>query len=278
MSSARAYGYKKGAYTGTAAQRGAAYSADVRRRAQDARINARSRLALRTGASRLFGRSTAAMNARTGGLLGIELKFLDEGNVGTALTSSVDYSGAELDPTVVASGCIGCPAQGDGASARDGRSYVIKSIVVEGEIRVPSQANQTAADVATVVHLALVQDTQTNGVTIVSEQVFSVPSAAAQASPYPQRNLSYIKRYKVHDWTRLTLPQPHMVWDGTNIEQGGYAIPFKLEYRGACKVVCSGTTQDVAQVQDNSFHVVGICSNTGTAPVIYYNARTRFVG
>jgi len=215
-----------------------------------------------------------AMNARTGGLLGMELKFLDESQ-NVSLTAPTDASGGEVDPTA---NCIGCPAQGDGASNRDGRAYVVKSILVQGVLNVPAQTDQTAADSATTCYVALVQDQQTNGAQLNSEDVFSNPVAAALSAPQCFRNMSFITRFKVLDWCKHTLQQPPMSYDGTNIEQGGVQQPFSLKFTGAVKVNCSGTTQNVNQVQDNSFHLIAYCSNTGLAPVLQYNVRTRFLG
>jgi len=223
-------------------------------------------------------RQAAAANARTGGLLGMELKFLDEAALGVALTAPTNSTGGEIDPTVTASGCIGCPAQGDGASNRDGRSYVVKSVLVQGFVRCDSQANQTGQDEATSVFLALVQDTQTNGAQLNSEDVYTNVGASALTAAAPFRNLSYAKRFIVHDWCKMDLQQPSISWDGTNMEQGGLQKEFSLKFNGSVKVICSGTTQNVNQVQDNSWHVVGFCTNTNLAPYVSYNARTRFVG
>jgi len=231
-----------------------------------------------TGAAQRRGRSVASLNARTGGLLGIELKYLDEGALGTAMVSSATYTGCELPPTVTASGCIGCPAVGDGASSRDGRQYVIKSIVVEGEVRIPA-ATETTPDIMPVIHLALVQDTQTNGAAFNSEDVFVVPSAGAQTAPFPQRNLNFIKRFRVVDWVRIVAPQRSMAGDNVvGLDKEGVSCPFRLTFSGAVKVNCSGTTQNVNQVQDNSFNLIGVVDTTLGLPTIYYNARTRFLG
>lgn len=198
-------------------------------------------------------------------LLGMELKFLDESVITTSFVAPTDAAGGELDP---AAGCVGCPAQGDGASSRDGRQYVIKNIYVTGVLRAAAQVNQTVPDDGTVLFVALVQDTQTNGAQLNSEDVYSNPSGNAITAASPLRNLAFSKRFIVHDWKRCDFSNANMSWDGTNIEQSGFSVPFELSFRGAVKVNCSSTTASVTQVQDNSFHVVGFCSSTSLAPTI----------
>lgn len=216
------------------------------------------------------------VNARSGGLLGMELKFLDEsGTKNIPCPAGGDYAGAELDP---AANCIGCPAQGDGASNRDGRSYVVKSIDIQGSITIPVVANATAGQLIPDFYFALVQDTQSNGAQLNAEDVFINPGLYTNAQTMPLRDMSYITRFKVLDTFRATGQSQPAGFDGTNIEYSGQTIPMKLSWRGAVKVNCSGTTADVAQVQDHSFHLIGVCSTATLAPTLNYSARTRFIG
>jgi len=216
-----------------------------------------------------------SMNARTGGLLGMELKFLDEALDATAIVAPATAAGAELDPTA---GCIGCPAQGDGASNRDGRAYVVKSIDIRGVVLRAVQTNQTAGDICPTIYLALVQDMQSNGAQLNSEDVFTNPNASSNTAAAPLRNMNFITRFKVLDSCTMDLSQLPITYDGTNIEQAGQTNAFELKWRGAVKVNCSGTTQNINQVQDNSFHLIGFASSVNMVPQICYNVRTRFVG
>jgi len=219
----------------------------------------------------------ARANVRTGGFVGMEKKFYDTSLSGTALVSPTDSAGAECDPATVL--CLNAPAQGDGESNRDGRQIVMKSIGVAGLISIPNQANQTATDVSGVITICLVLDTQTNGAQLNSEDVFTNPSAAAAISPFAFRNLQYVQRFRVLQRIELKMDQPTVVWDGTNVEQGGLQIPFKL-YKNLndLRVTFTGTTAGVANITDNSLHVIAYASNISTAPTINYNARLRFVG
>lgn len=209
-------------------------------------------------------------------VLGMELKFLDESLSASALTAPTDASGGERDP---AAGCIGCPAQGDGASNRDGRTYVIKAVIVDGVINIPNANAESTSPNLPCVFVALVQDTQTNGAQLNSEDVYTNPVGAALGNVSHFRNLSFSKRFIVHDSVKIMPPlMPAQTWDGTDTNRTGYSIPFKLAFNGAVKVVCSSTTANVNQVQDNSFHLIAYCTTTSAASAITYNARTRFVG
>ena len=124
-------------------------------------------------------RNLGLVNVRTGGLLGVETKFLDMAISAVAIPAPTDASGGELDPT--GSGCTGClsaPAQGDTASSRDGFKISMKSIQIEGAIYIAPQINQTIQDAMSYFFVALVLDTQTNGAQLNSEDVFTNPSGS----------------------------------------------------------------------------------------------------
>jgi len=222
-------------------------------------------------------RSIALANVRTGGLLGIEKKFLDNGISNFAIPAAM--TGAEV-PNTAATGCFSAPAQGDGASNRDGNRIVIVECNAQGVIVVPSQADVIAADTACYVFIALVQDTQSNGVQLNSEDVITNPSTQAAAAADPFRNMSYTKRFRLLGWTKKALRIPFMTYDGTNIEQSGFHTPWKIKWRGKMPVTftTASTTSDIANVTDNSIQMIATCSNTTLAPALYGNVRTRFYG
>lgn len=232
------------------------------------------------GASRRYGRSVGLQYMRTGGLLGVEKKFLDIGRSVTALTAPTDATGGEIAPSSGVTGCYSAPAQGDGPTNRDGNKIVIVQASFRGVIAVASQADQTAADTSCVVFVAMVQDSQTNGAQLNSEDVFTNPTASANTAADPFRNMSYTRRFKILAMKRLVLKIPTLTWDGTNIEQTGFHQIIDLEWRGKMPVTFTtgSTTADIANVTDNSIQLVGFCSNTTLAPNITGNMRIRFYG
>jgi len=243
------------------------------------RVSRRPRRAMRSAfAGRRLRRDRFAVrNLRTGGLLGIERKFLDTSKGSTALTAPTDAAGGEFNPT---SGCLSAPAQGDGPTNRDGNKIVVQSCLVQGVIQVLAQADQGSADTSANVLIALVQDTQTNGAQLDSESVFTNPSASGILATSPNRNMSFTQRFKVLKMKRIQLRVPSLTFDGTNIEQSGFHTPFKLSWKGMMPVTFTtgSTTEDIANVTNNSLQIVAYCSSTTLGPTLLYNSRVRFVG
>lgn len=219
-----------------------------------------------------------AANIRTGGFLGLETKFYDTSKTDASFAAPTDASGGELDPATV--DCISAPAQGDTEQSRDGNRIVIKSAQVTGIVTLPAEANLTAGEIPPVIHLALVQDAQSNGATLSSEDVYTNPSGSATTAASPLRNLQYSSRFRVLAQWQASLPVRQVSYDGTNIETDGVSIPFRLDWSGNMPVQFKGgaTAAGVSGVADNSIHVIGFCSTTAQAPRLSYNARIRFQG
>lgn len=229
-------------------------------------------------------RQRVIANIRSAGLLGVELKYLDAPKAATALTAPTDASGGEMDPSSVVTGCLSAPAQGDGPTNRDGSKIVMKRIYVTGTILVGAQAAQAAADIVPSILICLVLDKQTNGQQLNSEDVFVNQNASANTATNPQRNMSFTNRFEVLKTVQFMLPQPYAFNDAaTTAAQGGISKPFKLKKSFGLEglrvqFTTGGTTADVANVIDNSLHIIAFCSSANLAPSIQYNSRMRFVG
>lgn len=220
----------------------------------------------------------SAMSKITG--LTPELKYLDCGRTLTVLTAPIDCSGGEINPSSGCTGCISAPALGEAFNQRDGSKITMKSILVQGSINVANQNDQTAVDFCPVVTVALVLDKQTNSVTLNSEDVYSNPTGEALQNYSVLRTPSFSKRFKVLKFMTIPLHNPTISYDGTNIEQGGYSIPFtmskKLNYSVSFRT--GETAANVTSVVDNSLHIIAWTNNTGLAPNIGFNSRLRFYG
>lgn len=234
--------------------------------------------AARRGGFYLSGRRR--LNARTGGYLGIERKFYDTTLAGTALAAPTGATGGEVDPATVL--CLSAPAQGDGESNRDGRKITITQCHVAGVITCNSQATQSAADDATTCMVALVLDTQSNGAQLNSEDVFTNPGASALLASDVFRNLQYSSRFKVLGVKKITLMNPSIANNAAasgNLTQSGLQKRWRFDLQKLnIPVTFTGTTAGIANVTDNSLHIVAFCTSTGLAPNITYNSRIRFVG
>lgn len=233
-------------------------------------------------AAKKRSRSAALRNIRTGGYLGIEKKFLDVVASQVSIPAPTDCSGGEMQPETPAGiNCLSAPAQGDSESQRDGKKIIMKSIFVTGAIKWSTVVDQDDAFEAGPVFVALVMDTQTNGATIVSEQVFTNPNDIANVNCYPLRNLQYSSRYRVVDHVTVQ-PRTSIAFnDAAATGSMAWCIePFTLSTKKLTDVPINftSTTADVANVADNSFHIIAFCTGTSPAAAISYNSRMRFVG
>lgn len=219
-----------------------------------------------------------------GGVLGIENKFLDTYGTLVSVPAPTDCSGGEIQPEGGCTNCLSAPAQGDDGSNRDGRKIKATSIFVTGELYGSTLQDQADSLSGPTVFVALVMDTQTNGSTIVSEQVFTNPSsgganATALTNSFPLRNLAYSSRYKVLDHKTITMPTV-VGTDGSNtMSIAPQQKSFQLSWKGEMPVTFgSGTSADVLNVVDNSLHLIAFNNMTQWTVVASFNARMRFVG
>jgi hypothetical protein len=199
------------------------------------------------------------MNFRTGGFLGLELKFLDCYWNDVSIGVSTDGSGGELQPTGGCTDCISMPAQGDGEQQRDGRKFTIKSVWVSGTVYRGLQQDQADVTSTSGIYFALVLDTQANGATIVSEDMFINPTNSGRGMlPQPLRNLQNTRRFKILASQYIAPPMPVTGSDGANTisTNAGQEQTVNLSWKG--EIVCNtkGTTADVANATDNAIHVI----------------------
>ncbi len=216
------------------------------------------------------------MRPRTGGFTGIERKFYDSMLQGASLTAPTDASGGEHNPSATIG--LNTMTQGDGEEQRDGRKATIQGVFVKGVITCANQINATAGDAATKVYIALVMDTQTNGALLNSEDVFKNKGAAIATAASPMRNMQFTQRFRILDTFECVMQNPNMAYDGTNVETQGLNEPFQLSSNLEFSTQYSGTTEDIANITDNSVSIIAYCSNLDLVPKISYNARVRFVG
>lgn len=229
-----------------------------------ARILRRQRRLRQT--ARELARSDVRM--RTGGFTGIELKFIDTTKASTAIPAT--WAGGELDP---AASTLCAPTQGTGESNRDGRRITIKSIQVNGQLFRTIGQDQADCIGPTAVTIALVLDTQTNGAQLNAEDVY----VDANNNMLTFRNLEYNTRFRILYKRTFMIEDKCAFNDGANtasISSNGRL--FKIYKRVNIPVTFTANAGVIADIQDNSLHIIGCAGTTGT--YIAYEARCRFVG
>lgn len=216
-------------------------------------------------------------NIRSGGYLGIERKFYDTNLNAANLTAPTDASGMEHNPSATI--CLNSVVQGDGESNRDGRRITMKSIQVKGTVFWGNLINQTVVPPACSVFIALIQDMQTNGALLNSEDVFVNKGGTALGNNALTRDLQYSTRFKVLKTWIIQCDTPPVSWDGTNIEVGGGSAQFQGFIKLPDVITnYTSTTESIANIVDNSLSICACTTSTGLSPALSYNARLRFVG
>ncbi len=223
------------------------------------------------------------MRARSGftarGFTGIEVKFYDQKLLNAVITTSSTAAGGEHDPSATV--LMNTVTQGDGESQRDGRRITMKSIYVVGNVRSDIQASQSAADNPCLIFVALVMDLQTNGATIESENVFINPGGSGVTAADPFRNLQFTRRFKILATRKLQLHNTSMTnntGSAGGIVQAGVIKRFKMFVNLNTVVNYTGTTETVANIADNSLHLIAWATETSLVPLLSYHSRLRYVG
>lgn len=154
-------------------------------------------------------------------------------------------------------------------------------IMVRGKI----QEDATIESTGTFPHLylvALVLDTQCNGLKPNSEDIFENISGQGENAINVYNNMEFSPRFRV--LKRITLnSQDKSITQSDQagvIVVNGSEVYFELihDLGGLKTSFGTGTNSVVANIVDNSLSVVIYSSGQGTNPTVSYNARLRFVG
>lgn len=219
------------------------------------------------------------MNVMSAGFLGVERKFYDTGLAATALTAPTDASGGEFDPS--ATSMISTPAVGDGEQNRDGKQIRCLFLQINGSVALGAQEGVVDPIGGTNVFVSVVLDTQSNAAQMNSEDCYKNTIASATLAANPQRNLLFGKRFRILKKALINLDPPSIAYQGANsFTWQGIRRQFKwfIPLRGLQINFNAGTTASIANVIDNSLHVIAYTNNVAGVPTISYNARLRFVG
>ncbi len=219
--------------------------------------------------------SAAAANVRTAGYIGMENKFVDTTVTDDPFTTI--WAGGEMEDGTMLG--LGIPSQGTGESQRDGRVYTLKSLHIKGYLEQPPVESNATPQGDQLARLALVWDTQTNGAQMNAEDCMLTVGAPDDVNSF--RNLQFSHRFIVlKDKTfRVNVANSGMNEGAANLFASGLTrIPFKMNktFKKGIKIRCKGTGGIIADVTDNSFHLIG--TSTSAAITLTYEVRARFSG
>jgi len=200
-----------------------------------------------------------------------------------SVLAASSWAGCEIDPSHATSdtpGCIGVVLNSAAFNGRVGRRIRVRKLRIRGDIDVPLQTNQTSADAAGLVRIVLYQDKQTGGVQAQAEEVIdngeSCDVMADGLIIHAPQNPSNFGRFRVLWDKTFKLTPPPISYDGTNVEQAGYQIPFKINVKCDVPINFNQTNGGtVADIVDNSFHVIA-ATTSGLNVSLSYICRMVF--
>lgn len=221
-----------------------------------------------------------------------EMKYFDCENTGTAIaaTTTTWVAGTMVDPTstinlgsaaVATPLCLFAPTVGAGLNQRIGRQCKVFKVKVHGHFNVPVQAAQGTADAPCVIRAMLVQDMQTNSAQMTGAQLMQDTSASAACTLQTFQNPNNFGRFKVLKEKWFTVRDMNLVGSPTaaDVVQQGTIIPFKMarKFKFPTLVHFNATNGGtVADIVDNSFHLVIGTSSAAYVPSIFYMTRVSF--
>lgn len=191
--------------------------------------------------------------------LGQELYFKDNVYGPTAIPATA--AGAEADPATVL--CLNSMASSVAVNERSGEQITLKGVYVYGDVTFTASTNLDGY-----VRILLVQDNQSNGAQLNSEDVLLDGTGLDVLS---FRELSNAKRYRILGEKRITC-------SGRSAAAATYRVPFVLAhtYKQGQKVNFTGTAGTIANIIDVSLHVIAIASDASMA-TLTYQSRVRFI-
>lgn len=201
----------------------------------------------------------------------METKFADTDFPAAALATS--WAPAE-DGTVLSLAGI---AIGDTESTRDGRAAFIKSLHIHGSLSLDVKEAQTAPVDQVRARIVVVWDKQTNAAQLSANTVY-LDNGTAKVDNF--RNLQHSTRYAILMDKTITL-KPSPINEGA---VNAFASPktivnftWNKTFPGAgIKVLHKLTTNVIAGITDNSFHMIAVADST--AAKLQYQVRCRFTG
>lgn len=212
-----------------------------------------------------------------GGQIVSERKYFDTQGSSAVNITNASFNGAEVDPTTV--NCLCAPSQGNDISNREGRNIFVYNITVRGTLKVNAQSAQNSGDRGQTVRLILVMDKQTNGTQMASEDL--IASAVSVPMTFGFQNTANFGRFQILKDKFIPMGPFPISSNGSVLIQGGVTKMFKLKYsfKSPIKVNFNSTNGGtVADIVDNSFHILAGRDDPDTPVELTYKARVAFTG
>ena len=190
--------------------------------------------------------------------------------------TTIDLGGAAVATPL----CLFCPMVGAALNQRIGRAVKMMAVRINGGIIVPTQVTQSQADGSTRVRLVLVMDMQTNSAQMTGAQLFRDATAAATTIASFQ-NPNNFGRFKILKEKTYNIGDIAMTGSPTagDVIQSGRVMHFKLGAKFKTPVVVRFNATNggtVADIIDNSLHLIVACESAAYQPNIQYYSRVTY--
>ncbi len=185
------------------------------------------------------------------------------------------------DAAVATPGCLFAPMRSAALNGRIGREVKVLKVKVRGLIRVPAQTGQSAPDASTLVRCLLVMDQQTNAAAMTSAQLMN-DAGNGSSTILSYQNPNNFGRFRVLKDKTMVVANLNIGNDTGatgGVIQAGTNIPFKfaVNFKKPLSVRFNSTNGGtVADIIDNSFHIVCGVNQAGYAAAISYYTRVAY--
>lgn len=213
-----------------------------------------------------------------GALAQTEMKYWDTFLTGTAISEAVSWAGAEIDPATYLS--LFNPSEGADINGRIGRKVQVMRIAIRGLIHTNALQDQVDSVANPATRVILYMDQQTNGAQAQAETLMQTNEAAVNNVFCGFQNTANFGRFRVLRDITIRGRDSSPMTDGAStgsITAGD--IPFKINYRFKQPVTVKFNATNggtIADIVDNSFHLVAQKSGTGFVTLINYSARVYY--
>jgi len=187
---------------------------------------------------------------------------------------TADWTNTEYDASSPAALCLFAPQAGTGYDQRIGRKVFVKSLKIRGQITFA----MGTADSPTQVRYIVYMDTQTNGTQAQGEQVLGYGGTGAPAAANGinlMMNPANFGRFKILKDKTMTAADTN---NNLASSAGQYRVlPLKCNIKVNTAVEFNaGNAGTVADIVNNSLHLIVMCNSNAGTPAIQYIARTSF--
>lgn len=172
------------------------------------------------------------------------------------------------------------PTVGAALNQRVGRKIRIHKIKVHGTIFVAQQAAQAAADACTKLRIVLVQDKQTNAAQMTGAQLFN-DATNGNTTLQSFQNPNNFGRFHVLKDKMMSISNLNLTGSPTTADviqaSARYNFKFNVNFKTPVEVHFNATNGGtVADIVDNSFHLLAACDNNAYAPQLSYYSRVCY--